>query len=475
MIFRIILLALISIFILPTTNAQLVYSLDVTAPTNQPNVANFVTTGTTTNGGTAVRGDATSFATNNGIGGYFAGGDKGISAVTKVQDLSITGSVYGVHTVNSTSGKGSRYGVYSFMNIDASSDGKHYGFYTSVNPTEGEDYGIYAVCGGEDDWAGYFLGAGYFEAKPWMAEGNGPAKKQPLEINAEINAADPASTSVNKGLLIYYKGNNDWGGSLVALENVDGGFNVGRGQGTAFAPIYASAFNIGSDKRVKKDIHYLNKKDVSSYMESIRDIETATFRYLHQSKKSRTTPHLGVIAQSLPAELLTESTATTDGAGEKTLAVNLADWAGLLTVGVKENDRRVAELTIENEALQTKVTQLEQEMAAIRQMLATLDKTALSNPSTTQTATLANDYLQQNAPNPFHQNTAIRYQLPENTQVAQLNIFDVQGTLVKSVTLNSNRDGLVELEKGTLAAGNYQYSLIADGKVLATKQMVLTK
>lgn len=470
MIIRIIVLALISCWLTPEMNAQLVYSLEVTAPDDQPNVAKFTTTSTGGGNGIAVWGDATSFSSTNGIGGYFIGGDKGVSAATELRDNAV-GSVYSVHAINQTGGSGNRYGVYSFMNIDASSSGNHYGLYSSVNPTDGNDYGIYSVAAGEDDWAGYFKGAGFFEAKIWM---KGLAKKQPLEIQAELDPGNPTDVN-NKGLLIYYEGSNDWGGSLVAIEDVDGGFNIGRGQGPAFAPLFASAFNIGSDKKIKKDIHYLNKKDVNNYMKSIRNIETATFRYLHQSKKSRTTPHLGVIAQSLPAELLTESTATTDGTGEKTLAVNLADWAGLLTVGVKENDRRVAELTTENEQLRTKIAQLEQEMIAIRQLITATNTTALSNTPATQTVIVADDYLLQNAPNPFHANTTIRYQLPEHTQTAQLKITDVQGTVLKIITLDNNRSGQVELEKGTLAAGNYQYSLIADGKVLATKQMVLTK
>ena len=45
----------------------------------------------------------------------------------------------------------------------------------------------------------------------------------------------------------------------------------------------------------------------------------------------------------------------------------------------------------------------------------------------------------------------------------------MQGTLLKVVKLNSNRNGMVELQDDTSAAGNYQYSLTTNGKILTTQ------
>jgi hypothetical protein len=39
----------------------------------------------------------------------------------------------------------------------------------------------------------------------------------------------------------------------------------------------------------------------------------------------------------------------------------------------------------------------------------------------------------------------------------------------------SSGKGSVKVDAATLASGAYQYSLIIDGKLIATKQMVLTK
>lgn len=468
---------LYSLFFLFSINlsAQLVYSLEVTAPDDQPNVAKFTTTSSGAADGIAVWGDATSFNSIKGIGGYFIGGSKGVSAATELQSPNGS-SVYAVHAVNQTSGSGTRFGVYSFMNLESTATGNHYGLYASVNPTDGTDYGVYTVAGGEDDWAGYFLGAGYFEAKPWMV---GLAKKQPLEINADIPPSDEVGLDGNKGLLIYYKDNSDWGGSLVARETMEGGFNVGRGQGSKWAPIHALDFVVQtndpftpSEDDSKKNI---KRKDLDDYMQSIRDIKAVN---VHRTGKNYLKPsakRLNIDMTSFPENLQIEEHTTTEGIGETNIVVSLVDWTSLLTLGVQENDQKVQELTAENTELKEKLTALEQEMAAIHQLLVNNNSLNIPTDDIAQTAILANDYLVQNAPNPFHANTTIRYQLPAETQTAQLKISDQQGTIIKVITLNNNSQGQVELQKGTLTAGNYQYSLVADGKVLATKQMILTK
>jgi len=81
--------------------------------------------------------------------------------------------------------------------------------------------------------------------------------------------------------------------------------------------------------------------------------------------------------------------------------------------------------------------------------------------------------LEQNAPNPFNANTLIRYYLPSNTNNAQIMITNVSGQVLKSVQLGSKGTGQIVINGGELSSGNYFYTLIVDGKKVATKQMVL--
>ena len=84
------------------------------------------------------------------------------------------------------------------------------------------------------------------------------------------------------------------------------------------------------------------------------------------------------------------------------------------------------------------------------------------------------EVLSQNDPNPFSSDTRIGYNLPDGTQQATIYIYDLQGKQVKRLNVDA-RDNGVTLQGGDLQAGMYIYSLIADGKELASKKMILTK
>jgi hypothetical protein len=47
--------------------------------------------------------------------------------------------------------------------------------------------------------------------------------------------------------------------------------------------------------------------------------------------------------------------------------------------------------------------------------------------------------------------------------------------LLKTITLSGKRYGEMTLQPGSLAAGSYIYSLVVDGKVIATYKMTITK
>lgn len=83
--------------------------------------------------------------------------------------------------------------------------------------------------------------------------------------------------------------------------------------------------------------------------------------------------------------------------------------------------------------------------------------------------------LKQNNPNPFTENTVVEYALPETVQTANLYIYDMNGKQIEQIALTERGESSVTVNGGQLAAGMYLYSLIADGKVIDTKRMILTK
>jgi hypothetical protein len=82
--------------------------------------------------------------------------------------------------------------------------------------------------------------------------------------------------------------------------------------------------------------------------------------------------------------------------------------------------------------------------------------------------------LEQNIPNPFHENTTIKYYLPSNTRTASIVITDQSGVQLKQFDLSGGKGfGQVLISGGAFAAGTYIYTLTVDGKVVDSKRMVL--
>jgi trimeric autotransporter adhesin len=80
--------------------------------------------------------------------------------------------------------------------------------------------------------------------------------------------------------------------------------------------------------------------------------------------------------------------------------------------------------------------------------------------------------LDQNVPNPFAEQTAIRYELPVTVQRAQLLFYDAQGRLIKAVDIAERGQGQLTVFANDLSNGIYTYALVADGQVMDSKKMV---
>ncbi len=83
--------------------------------------------------------------------------------------------------------------------------------------------------------------------------------------------------------------------------------------------------------------------------------------------------------------------------------------------------------------------------------------------------------LSQNTPNPFSEATTIAFTLPASVKNAMLCIYDMNGTQLEQIAIAERGASSVQIEGYKLSAGMYLYSLIADGNVVDTKRMVLTK
>ncbi len=118
---------------------------------------------------------------------------------------------------------------------------------------------------------------------------------------------------------------------------------------------------------------------------------------------------------------------------------------------------------------------------AIQELKAELDAvrgndTERRAPSTTGLSAVkaTGNVLYQNTPNPFKEQTTIRFSLADDVQDAAICIFDMTGKTIKKLPLSLGMD-CVSVGGYELGEGMFLYSLIVNGQVIDTKRMVISK
>ncbi|HOA13176.1 MAG TPA: hypothetical protein PLB35_03505 [Myxococcota bacterium] len=119
---------------------------------------------------------------------------------------------------------------------------------------------------------------------------------------------------------LFVVGNGDWGtgirmyGNTSIIPHTDGQGAVGM-SGKRFAFMYSINSVWTSNRELKKDIRYLNKRDMDSIGKALQQIKPATFLYNHEVAAAeanestdkmfiRNVPHIGLILDEMP-EIIT--------------------------------------------------------------------------------------------------------------------------------------------------------------------------
>ena len=133
----------------------------------------------------------------------------------------------------------------------------------------------------------------------------------------------------------------------------------------------------------------------------------------------------------------------------------------------KMNDVKDARI----DSLQAKNNNLELRLEKLEAMMNVNQSTVNSE----QLAVVSSASLQQNIPNPFSNTTTINYSLPKTYSSAKIIIANSNGVALKQISLNAKGKGSINVDASTLSSGAYQYTLYIDGKMINTRQMILTK
>lgn len=254
---------------------------------------------------------------------------------------------------------------------------------------------------------------------------------------------------------------------------------VGTYKFTVFGSALASGGSwVNSDARFKQNIQPIgNALDLISQLEGTTytmDVDNYPERNFNAGNQ------YGFIAQNLQEVMPEVVMADDDGF----LAVNYDAVVPLLVEGVKAQQVQLEKAETVNSELNNQVNELESVVAqqdlVIQQMQE--DLRALQSAMNVEPAVKASSATQeeqsqlfQNRPNPFLQTTEINFYLPSTVGQASLVVYSLDGKEMMRFD-NLNRGyAKVLVEGGQLESGNYLYRLIADGEVVDSKKLILSK
>lgn len=266
---------------------------------------------------------------------------------------------------------------------------------------------------------------------------------------------------LNFGVAGGMVGSKPGAGVYGTLTNTIGvyfnGQYAGYFDGDTFVDGILTADNINSpsDIRLKENVRPINED--GSALEHVLDMnvikfnykkkataesDTATVNYRTNGKKYKKT-HYGLSAQELQKiypELVDEGQ-------EGYLCVNYIELVPVLIRSIQELK---AEL---DEAKNASITHR-----------------STTDISSTQTGNV----LYQNTPNPFKEQTIIRFRLADDAVNAAICIFDMTGKLLKKLPVSSGMES-VTVNGFELGEGMFLYTLVVNNQEIDTKRMILSK
>ena len=279
-----------------------------------------------------------------------------------------------------------------------------------------------------------------------------------------VGAVSGGTSGYCYGLAGQLNGSQNGAGVYGTSFSGDMGVNTGaryagyfRGNVYTTGTLTASSLVCPSDYRLKTDIvtlvpgslDALCRMNVVSYNYKQRDVLgcDGSKQPLYDVESSLLTHrHYGLIAQELQ-EIYPDLVLEGD---DGYLSVNYVELIPLLIHSVQELS-----------------AQLE---AAQQSNARRADGTTAATPETALSTSLG-----QNTPNPFTEATTIPLTVAEGVSSAVLYVYDLNGKQIAEYAVAGRGTIAITIEGGSLDAGMYLYSLIADGVVVDTKRMILTK
>jgi hypothetical protein len=336
------------------------------------------------------------------------------------------GGYYGVNATNSSgSYTGGSYGVAGYSTGNA---GSRYGLYGSAYNSGGSvAYGVYGYAtGGTSSYAGYFSGSVYT---------TGTYQPSDSRLKKSVESLENANELLSKLKVHSYEYQTEKYPTMGLQEGKRFGF-------------MADEMKEVLPQFVKRTMQPLNEpNDKQGNRQEVKYLEFDAVNY---------TELVPIVVQAVQ-----ELNAKVDG-------MHLNEVSALKA--------ELAEVKAENAVMKQQLAEILSRLNAFDTDLQSCcfeHSDATGTSGVNQQSTIDNPRLEQNIPNPFHENTTIKYYLPSDSRTATITISDLNGVQLKQFDLQGKGFGQVLISGGSFAAGTYVYTLTVNGKQVDSKKMML--
>ena len=123
------------------------------------------------------------------------------------------------------------------------------------------------------------------------------------------------------------------------------------------------------------------------------------------------------------------------------------------------------------------IQELKQELDEVKgtdMQMRTKTNAPVGETTTVKATTVGRNQLYQNTPNPFKEQTVIRFSLADDVKNATVCIFDMQGKMLQTYPVQAGMESIT-VNGYELGAGMFLYSLVVNGQEVDTKKMILSK
>ncbi len=255
-----------------------------------------------------------------------------------------------------------------------------------------------------------------------------------------------------------------------------GGGGAGDYAGYFNGNVYTTGVYASSDRNLKKNI-----RDLPNALSIIEKLQPKVYEYRNDGNygmmKLPQGEQIGLIAQDVEAVLpglvkeskfdtrwsfAMNATEVEKSKGEiiNYKALNYMELIPVLIKGMQEQQDLI---TAQNK----KIEELENKVSAL--LPANQGNSNVSNRINAAGA------LSQNSPNPFSSETRVTCTIPANAKNAAISISSSSGIVVRTYPVNANGSYSFTINAAGLAAGQYTYTLLVDGKVIESKKMIISR